>query len=200
MARRAAPRAINCCLNLHREKLRVDSCGGQQRRFTQPNRIDPVCYLHCDSTASHYLKLLMDAVFGAANFRNDISWKRFNFHADARRFGRVADNLLFYSKSDSYNFNQQRVPFSREYVESKFTHRDSDGRRFRLSDLNPPSGRGPIYEFNGVTRPWRFAEEKMRELDECVAVLFKMIPARSRNDQPRTSSETTFNFGDYSRG
>ena len=110
-------------------------------------------YLHCDHTASHYLKLLMDAVFGSGNFRNDITWKRFNFHADAKRFGRVADNLLFYSKSNKYIFNPQRVPYSKEYIDSKFTHRDLDGRRFRLDNLNPPGGRGPVYEFNGVSRP-----------------------------------------------
>ena len=119
-------------------------------------------YLHCDPTASHYLKLLMDAIFDKQNFRNEIVWKRFNFHADAKRFGKVSDTLLFYSKGDSYVFNRQRVPFSKEYVESKFTHIDEDGRRFRLSDLNPPAGRGPVYEFHGVTKPWRFTEEKMR--------------------------------------
>ena len=122
-------------------------------------------YLHCDPTASHYLKLLMDAVFGAQNYRNEIVWKRFNFHADAKRFGRVADRLLFFTKSNEFVFNQNRVPFSNEYVEDKFTHVDKDGRRYRLSDLNPPGGRGPVYEFHGVTKPWRFTEEKMLQLE-----------------------------------
>ena len=122
-------------------------------------------YLHCDPTAGHYLKLLMDAIFRSQNFRNEIVWKRFNFHADAKRFGKVFDVLLFYSRGNGYVFNQQRAPFSKEYVESKFTHVDEDGRRFRLSDLNPPAGRGPIYEFYGITKPWRFTEEKMRTLD-----------------------------------
>ena len=122
-------------------------------------------YLHCDPFASHYLKQLMDAIYGAKNFRNEISWKRFNFHADARRFGRVTDTILFYSNSDSYVFNLQRVPFSNEYVTSKFKHQDETGRRFRLNDLNPPGGRGPIYEFHGVTKPWRYTEDNMRELE-----------------------------------
>ena len=122
-------------------------------------------YLHCDPTVSHYLKLLMDAIFVAKNFQNEILWKRFNFHADARRFGRVSDTVLFYSNSDSYTFNRQRVPFSNEYVTSKFKHRDENGRRFRLNDLNPPGGRGPIYEFHGVTKPWRYTEDNMRELE-----------------------------------
>ena len=72
-------------------------------------------YLHCDDTASPYLKLLMDAIFGASQFRNCIIWKRFNFHADAKRFGRVSDSVLFYTKTDSYLFNRQRGPFSDEY-------------------------------------------------------------------------------------
>ena len=64
-------------------------------------------YLHCDPTAaSHYLKALMDAVFGRDNFRNEIMWKRFNFHADARRFGKVSDSLLSYSKAEKYVFNR----------------------------------------------------------------------------------------------
>ena len=123
-------------------------------------------YLHCDDTAIHYLKLLMDAVFGLGNFRNAVVWKRFNFHSDAKRFGRVSDTLLFYAKTGAYIFNQQRVPFSKKYIDSKFTHQDADGRRFRLSDLNPPGGRGPVYEFHGVTKAWRLTEEKMRALEQ----------------------------------
>ena len=122
-------------------------------------------YLHCDPTASHYLKLLMDAVFEATNFRNEVVWKRFNFHADARRFGRVSDRILYYSRSDQYVFRQQRTPFSEEYVASKFGHTDENGRRFRLSDLNPPSNRGPVYEFHGVVKAWRFTEERMLQLE-----------------------------------
>ena len=122
-------------------------------------------YLHCDPTASHYLKMLMDAVFGQRNFRNEITWKRFNFHSDAKRFGRVSDNLLFYSKSDTYAFNRQRVPFSRQYIDSKFRHQDADGRRFRLDNLNPPGGRGPVYEYHGVTKAWRMTKDKMLALE-----------------------------------
>ena len=122
-------------------------------------------YLHCDGTASHYLKALMDAVFGRDNFRNEIIWKRFNFHADARRFGKVSDSLLFYSKTEKYVFNRQKAPYSKDYIESKFTHVDDNGRRFRLDNLNPPGGRGPVYEFNGVTKAWRYTEENMRALE-----------------------------------
>ena len=123
-------------------------------------------YLHCDPTMSHYLKLVMDAVFGVGNFRDEVVWKRFNFHADARRFGAISDRVLFYSKSKDYVFNRPRVHYSKEYIAAKLTHQDESGRRFRLSDLNPPAGRGPVYEFHGVSRAWRITEDKMRELEK----------------------------------
>ena len=122
-------------------------------------------YLHCDDTASHYLKMLLDAIFGNDVFRNEVLWQRFNFHADAKRFGRVSDRLLFYAKTDTYTFNRVRVPFSRDYIESKFRYADPDGRLFSTDNLNPPAGRGPVYEFYGVTKPWRFTEERMLKLD-----------------------------------
>jgi adenine specific DNA methylase Mod len=123
-------------------------------------------YLHCDTTASHYLKLVLDSIFGSQNFRNEIVWKRFNFHADAKRFGKVADRVLFYSKTDDYKFRRQMAPYKEAYIKSKFKYTDENGRRFRLSDLNPPANRGPVYEFHGVTRAWRFTKEKMLQLEK----------------------------------
>ncbi|MBI2831676.1 MAG: restriction endonuclease [Chloroflexi bacterium] len=128
-------------------------------------KTDGSIYLHCDSTASHYLKMLMDTIFGMDNFRNEIVWKRFNFHADAKRFGRVSDRILFYTKGDNYRFNRLRTDFSEEYIESKFTHYDPDGRRFRLDNLNPPAGRGPVYKYHGVTKAWRFTKDKMLQFE-----------------------------------
>jgi len=126
---------------------------------------DGSLYLHCGPTVSHHLRLLCDEIFGSENARNEIVWKRFNFHADARRFGRVTDRILFYTKSDAFTFNDVKVPFSQDYIDSKFTHQERDGRRYRLDNLNPPGGRGPVYEFNGVRKAWRITEEKMLKLD-----------------------------------
>jgi DNA modification methylase len=122
-------------------------------------------YVHCDASVSHFLKLVLDQVFGVENYKNELIWKRFNFHADAKRFGRVTDRVLYYTKSSTFLFSMQKQPFSDEYIQDKFVHIDEKGRRFRLSDLNPPAGRGPVYEFNGVTKAWRFTEEKMRQFD-----------------------------------
>jgi adenine-specific DNA-methyltransferase len=121
-------------------------------------------YVHLDPGVSHLAKLVLDEVFSRENFRNEVVWKRFNFHADAKRFGRVTDRILFYTKSSNYTFNPPRAPFSEEYEEAKFTHVDEIGRRYRLSDLNPPAGRGPVYEFHGVKKAWRFTQEKMLQL------------------------------------
>ena len=72
---------------------------------------------------------------------------------------------MLYTKCSGYSFYRLKSDFSDEYIDSKFTHYDKDGRRFRLSDLNPPSGRGPVYEFHGVTKAWRFTQEKMLKLE-----------------------------------
>lgn len=122
-------------------------------------------YLHCDPTASHYLKIILDLIFDPRNFRNEIIWKRFTFHADAHRFGRLHDIILFYSKSDEYTWNTQYVEYKESYKKSHFRYEDERGR-YRLDNLNPPGGRGPIYEFHGFTRPWRYTKRKMFELEK----------------------------------
>ena len=77
-------------------------------------------YLHCDPTAGHYLKMLMDAIFGSDNYQNDIVWRRYGSHNDAsRRWGRVHDNILFYSKSDAYVWTDEaREPYDDEYIQT----------------------------------------------------------------------------------
>ncbi len=86
-------------------------------------------YLHCDPTASHYLKLLMDAVFGADNFRTEIIWKRQSAHSDARNYGSVHDTMLFYVKSDAFIWNQLFQPYDPDYVAQYYRYTDDDGRR-----------------------------------------------------------------------
>jgi len=122
-------------------------------------------YLHCDPTMSHYLKTVCDIVFGKENYQNEITWQRFNFHADAKRFGNVADIILFYSKSEEYTFNKLFKDLNEKYIKSHFTNFDEDGRQYTLDNLNPPGGRGPIYEWKGEKRAWRVTKEKMEELD-----------------------------------
>ncbi|HEV8232708.1 MAG TPA: DNA methyltransferase [Thermoanaerobaculia bacterium] len=130
-------------------------------------------YLHCDPTASHYLKLLLDAVFGPENFRNDIVWKRKAGRGEtnlaAVRFGVTSDNILFYGRSKLAPFNRQYRESNPEYIASKFTHVEPDGRRYRLDNITSPSYRpNLVYEFKGHLPPpngWAVSRERMEQME-----------------------------------
>ncbi|MGB8510854.1 MAG: DNA methyltransferase [Pyrinomonadaceae bacterium] len=107
-------------------------------------------YLHCDPTASHYLKLVLDSVFSPQNFRSEIIWKRTSAHSSAKRYGPVHDVLLFYSKSEEFIWNPIFQPYDQEYLDGFYTHVDADGRRWRRSDL---TGAGIRHGETG--KPWR---------------------------------------------
>jgi adenine specific DNA methylase Mod len=129
-------------------------------------------YLHCDPAASHYLKIVLDGVFGKENFVNEIVWKRTTAHSDAKQgsthYGRMHDVLLFYPKNiGDVIWNPLYVPHSRSYIDSHYRHVDPDGRRYRWDNLTGPGGAAkgnPCYEVLGVTRFWRYSEERMEAL------------------------------------
>lgn len=105
-------------------------------------------YLHCDPTMSHYLKLLLDAVFGIGNFRNEIIWKRSSAHNSAKRYGAVHDVILFYTRSRRYTWNRVPQPLSQESADQWYNNVEPDtGRRFKRADLTAPGMRaGPSGE------------------------------------------------------
>jgi site-specific DNA-methyltransferase (adenine-specific) len=128
-------------------------------------------YLHCDPTASHYLKLLLDAIFGPENFLNEITWKRTTSHSDAKTWARVSDIILFYSKSGSFSWNIPRKPLSESYRSSKYRHDDADGRGvYRLDNMTSPSPRPKMtYDWLGFPPPslgWRYQRETMQRLHD----------------------------------
>lgn len=101
-------------------------------------------YLHCDPTASHYLKLICDQVFDPRHFRSEIVWKRTSAHSGAKRPGPIHDTLLMYTKSEDYKWNRVFQEYDQFYVDQFYTHQDEDGRRWRRSDLTGPGVReGP---------------------------------------------------------
>ena len=131
-------------------------------------------YLHCDPTASHYLKLLMDAVFGATNFRNELIWKRTSAHSDvaqgARHMGRIHDTILRYSKGTRPIWNTVYVPYDREYIESVYRYEEESGRRYQTQPLHAAKAGGDTrYEWKGKLPPpgryWAFSKENMEKLD-----------------------------------
>ncbi|MGE0489765.1 MAG: DNA methyltransferase [Vulcanimicrobiota bacterium] len=106
-------------------------------------------FLHCDPTSSHYLKLLLDAIFGPQNFRNEIIWRRTNTHNDTKRFGQIHDTIFFYAKSDNCYFEPQKMPLPQAHVDERFKYRDEYGQY----KLNDPCGPGPRYGDSG--KPWK---------------------------------------------
>lgn len=129
-------------------------------------------YLHCDPTASHYLKILMDAIFGAANFKTEIIWKRSSAHSDTKQgrkqHGRIHDVILFFTKTDDWVWDQVYTAYDEKYVKQFYKYVEAEtGRRYRLGDLTGPGGKAkgnPQYEVMGVTRYWRYSKEKMDQL------------------------------------
>ena len=150
-------------------------------------------YLHCDPTASHYLKLMLDAVFGGAQFRNEIVWQRTNAKGLAtKNLPNNHDLLIRYTKSPQYVWNPQFVPHDPEYVTKFYRYVEpGTGRRYRLGDLTNPNKDRPnlTYEFLGVTRVWRWTRERMQAAYEAGRVVQSSpggVPAFKRylDEQP----------------
>jgi site-specific DNA-methyltransferase (adenine-specific) len=126
-------------------------------------------YLHCDPTASHYLKIMLDAVFGKENYGNEIIWQRTNAKSLAfTRFARNHDTILRFTKSNEWKWNPQFTAHDPEYVRQFYKYTDPDGRVYRLGDLTNPNKDRPnlTYEFLGVTRVWRWTRERMQKAFE----------------------------------
>jgi site-specific DNA-methyltransferase (adenine-specific) len=126
-------------------------------------------YLHCDPTASHYLRMVLDGVFGAKNFRNEISWKRSQPKSHTTvNFPNCRDVIFRYSKSEFVTFNKVYGEHDPEYIEKFYRFTDADGRRYRLGDITNPNKNRPnlTYEFLGVKRVWRWTKERMQQAYE----------------------------------
>ncbi|MFG1358973.1 DNA methyltransferase [Xanthobacter pseudotagetidis] len=94
-------------------------------------------YLHCDPTASHYLKMVLDSIFGPSKFRNEIIWRRSHAHNSGNKYGPIHDVILFYTKSDDYTWNRVRVPLDDDYKQSHYKYLDGS-RRYKRQDLTGP--------------------------------------------------------------
>ena len=128
-------------------------------------------YLHCDPTAGHYLKVILDAIFGPNAFTNEIVWKRTSSKSDhsqgSKLYPRIHDNILYYRKTEGAAFSPVFTPLSDAYVLSKYPHTDVDGRRYGLWDMTGPGGAAkgnPFYEVMGVERYWRYSRVRMDQM------------------------------------
>ena len=122
-------------------------------------------YVHLDYHIGHYVKILMDEIFGEDNFVNEIIWQRVYSHNDANRYGQIHDTIFFYCmNNEDYTWHTQYTPYEEKYLKM-YSMDDGDGRKYKVENTMGPGGRGSTYEWNGVTRTWRYSKETMEELD-----------------------------------
>lgn len=128
---------------------------------------DASIYVHLDYHIGHYVKILMDEIFGEENFRNEIVWKRSTTHADAGFYGNNFDTIFFYTKGQGYIFNTVFQDYDESYL-ARFTHVDPDGRKWDSGNLTAKGlqGGGYEYEYKGVRSLWRCPKETMERLDK----------------------------------
>jgi site-specific DNA-methyltransferase (adenine-specific) len=137
-------------------------------------------YLHCDPTASHYLKIVLDSVFGPENYQNEIIWKRKTGRGDtggtSKKFGTMTDIILFFAKSEDSLFNTIYKANDPDYIESFFKFVDESGRRYASDNLASPSPRPNLtYDYKGYSPPpngWAISREKMEDWDKEGKLLF----------------------------
>jgi adenine-specific DNA-methyltransferase len=129
-------------------------------------------YCHVGWLVSHYIKAILDDVFGRDRFLNQIIWKRQTAHSDttqgAEHMGRLHDVIFLYTKGEHYTWNMQYTTYDAAYVEKTYKHVEpGTGRRYSLGDITAPGGAfkgNPYYEFLGFTRYWRFSQDNMKQL------------------------------------
>ena len=126
-------------------------------------------YVHLDWHVAPYARAILDQVFGAQSFQNEIVWKRTTAHSDSKTWSHVTDTILFYTKSADFTWNPPFGEHGDDYLTSKYTHVDEDGRQYRLDNLTSPNPRPNMtYEWKGHQPPafgWRYSRETMAKLD-----------------------------------
>lgn len=145
-------------------------------------------YVHLDYHIGHYVKIIMDEIFGEDNFRNEIIWQRFTFHSDADKFGSVHESIFYYSRNpNNYTFNKQYLPFDTKYIAERFNQTDENGRKYGTSDCTAPahgSTGQPLYFGTKLLYPptgsmWRFSQDNINKMMSAGKIEF------TANGQPR---------------
>ena len=118
---------------------------------------DGSIYVHLDWKKGHYIKAVMDEVFGEFNFQNEIIWKRTSAHSDSKTYANVHDLILYYSRSEQTKFIPQYIDYTQEYIQYRYKHQDADGRRYADDNLIGTGlrGGGYEYEWKGIVKTWR---------------------------------------------
>ncbi len=130
-------------------------------------------YYHCDWHASHYVKVMLDQIFGENNFQNEIIWKRSSAHSDSKqgmsRYGKIHDSIFFYTFGKEWTWNTHYQPYDASYISQRYCQSDPDGRRWKSENLTAAKAGGNTdSEWNGVRPPkgrsWAYSRENMEKL------------------------------------
>jgi len=140
-------------------------------------------YYHCDWHASHYVKVMLDQIFGENQFQNEIVWKRSSAHSDSKRYGANHDTIFFYTSGKLWTWNKMFMPYSEDYLEQNYRYKDADGRRFRVSDMTANKPGGDVsYEWktpDGRTvkpykgRYWAYSKENMKQMHDAGLIYYR---------------------------
>ena len=140
-------------------------------------------YYHCDWHASHYVKVMLDQIFGENQFQNEIVWKRSSAHSDSKRYGANHDTVFFYTSGKLWTWNKMFMPYSEDYLEQNYRYKDADGRRFRVSDMTANKPGGDVsYEWktpDGRTvkpykgRYWAYSKGNMKQMHDAGLIYYR---------------------------
>jgi DNA modification methylase len=140
-------------------------------------------YYHCDWHASHYVKVMLDQIFGENQFQNEIVWKRSSAHSDSKRYGANHDAIFFYTQGKHWIWNKMFLAYTEEYTEQNYRYKDADGRRFRVSDMtaNKPGGdvsyEWPVPSGSKVKpykgRYWAYSKENMQQMHNAGLIYYR---------------------------
>jgi adenine specific DNA methylase Mod len=145
-------------------------------------------YYHCDWHASHYVKVMLDEIFGENNFQNEIVWKRTSAHSDSKRYGANHDTIFFYTKDvNKWTWNKQYTSYNESYTEQNYHYQDEKGR-FRVSDMTANKAGGDVsYEWTTpdgkVVKPykgryWAYSKEKMKQMENAGQIYYRTTGMR----------------------
>jgi adenine-specific DNA-methyltransferase len=139
-------------------------------------------YVHLDWHVGHYAKVILDEIFGIENFHNHITWKRSTPRGNSyRRYPELTDYIFFYAKTDNYPWNDQYGEYRQEYIDKYYQTVDSaTGRKFQPTSLLGHVGVNPVYEWRGLSKPWRYPKHRLEELDKAGLLYWP-----ERGDVPR---------------
>ena len=123
-------------------------------------------YVHCDWRVNALIRSILDEIFGTSQFDSEIIWKATNTHPNSKTYGNVHQSIYYYHRGEAYTFNTQYGDYDEEYIDTYYSRVcDQTGKRFQSADLVGHKGVNPIYEWKGISRPWRFPKHRLDELD-----------------------------------